>query len=142
LFVIDLADPAKPVQRGELLMPGFMYHLEPRGDRIIGLGIDRTDPRGSLNVSLFDVADADKPKMLARVPFATANISEDYAILDGEIAEDQDRIQKAFRVFSDGVVVVPFSTPQPYYATGAVCDNGGGGVQLVEWKGDTLTKRA
>jgi hypothetical protein len=142
LFVIDLADPARPVQRGELLMPGFMYHLEPRGDRIIGLGIDRTDANGSLNVSLFDVADADHPRMLARVPFATPNITEDFAILDGEIAEDQDRIQKAFRVFPDGVVVVPFSAPLPYYATGQSCDNNGGGVQLVQWQGDTLTKRA
>jgi len=39
LFVIDLADPTRPIQRGELMMPGFMYHLEPHGDRIIGLGI-------------------------------------------------------------------------------------------------------
>jgi hypothetical protein len=124
-------------------MPGFMYHLEPHGDRVIGLGIDRTDPGGSLNVSLFDVADADNPRMLARVPFATPNISEDYAILDSEVAEDQDRIQKAFRVFSDGVVVVPFSTPQTYYAAaGSSCDNLGGGVQVVQWQSDTLTKRA
>ena len=142
LFVIDLADPARPIQRGELMMPGFMYHLEPHGDRIIGLGIDRNDPGGSLNVSLFDVADADRPRMLARVPFAVANITEDYAILDGEIAEDQDRIQKAFRVFSDGIVVVPFSAPRPYYASGDGCANDGGGVQVVEWTGDTLTKRA
>jgi hypothetical protein len=142
LFVIDLTDPARPLQRGELHMPGFMYHLEPRGDRIIGLGIDRTDPGGSLNVSLFDVEDADRPRMLARVPFATPQISEDYAILDGEIAEDQDRIQKAFRAFPDGVVVVPFSVPLPYYSNGSACANAGGGVQLVEWKSDTLTKRA
>jgi len=142
LFVIDLADPARPIQRGELMMPGFMYHLEPHGDRVIGLGIDRTDPGGSLNVSLFDVEDADHPRMLARVPFAVANITEDYAILDGEIAEDQDRIQKAFRVFSDGIVVVPFSAPRPYYASGDGCANDGGGVQVVQWTGDTLTKRA
>ena len=142
LFVIDLADPTQPIQRGELYMPGFMYHLEPHGDRIIGLGIDRTDPGGSLNVSLFDVADADHPTMLARVPFATPNLTEDYAILDSEVAEDQDRIQKAFRVFSDGVVVVPFSTPQPYGAAGSSCDNLGGGVQVVQWQSDTLTKRA
>ncbi len=142
LFVIDLADPAHPKQRGELMIPGFMYHLEPRGDRIIGLGIDRNDAGGSLNVSLFDVADADHPRMLARVPFATPFISEDYAILDTEIAEDQDRIQKAFRVLPDGLVVVPFSAPLPYYATDGVCRNDGGGVQLVEWQSDTLTKKA
>lgn len=49
------------------------------------------DLGGSLNVSLFDVADADKPNMLARVPFAVPNLSEDYAILDSATAEDQDR---------------------------------------------------
>jgi hypothetical protein len=142
LFVIDLADPAAPVQRGELVMPGFMYHLEPRGDRIIGLGLDRLDSNGSLNVSLFDVADADHPKMLSRVAFSVPYVNEDYAILNGLVAEDQDRIQKAFRVFQNGVVVVPFTSPTPYYATSSLCDNPGGGVQLMEWSGDTLTKRA
>lgn len=141
MFVIDLADPAHPKQRGALFMPGFMYYLEPHGDRVIGLGIDRTDPNGSLNVSLFDVSNADAPTMLARAAFATAGITEDYEILNSEISEDQDRIQKAFRVFSDGLVVVPFSAPRPYYATGSGCDNTGGGVQLVSWTGDTLAKR-
>lgn len=142
MFVIDLADPAHPKQRGALFMPGFMYYLEPHGDRVIGLGIDRTDPNGSLNVSLFDVSDADAPTMLARAAFATAGITEDYDILNSEVSEDQDRIQKAFRVFSDGLVVVPFSAPRPYYATGSGCDNDGGGVELVSWTGDTLVKEA
>ena len=142
LFVIDLADPNNPKQRGELFMPGFMYYLEPHGDRVIGLGIDRTDTRGSLNVSLFDVSNPDRPQMLARAPFAAPGITEDYAILNSEVSEDQDRIQKAFRVFQDGLVVVPFSAPLPYDSQGSSCDNTGGGVQLVEWKGDTLTKRA
>jgi hypothetical protein len=142
MFVIDLADPAHPKQRGALFMPGFMYYLEPHGDRVIGLGIDRTDPNGSLNVSLFDVSDADAPTMLARAAFATAGITEDYDILNSEVSEDQDRIQKAFRVFSDGLVVVPFSAPRPYYATGSGCDNDGGGVELVSWTGDTLVKQA
>jgi len=142
MFVIDLADPAHPKQRGALFMPGFMYYLEPHGDRVIGLGIDRTDPNGSLNVSLFDVSNADAPTMLARAAFATAGITEDYDILNSEVSEDQDRIQKAFRVFSDGLVVVPFSAPRPYYATGSGCDNDGGGVELVSWTGDTLVKEA
>ncbi|HEY4392461.1 MAG TPA: beta-propeller domain-containing protein, partial [Polyangia bacterium] len=104
MFVIDLSDPTNPRQRGALYMPGFMYYLEPHGDRVIGLGIDRTDPQGSLNVSLFDVTDPDAPTMLSRAPFATPGITEDYEILNGEISEDQDRIQKAFHVFSDGLV--------------------------------------
>jgi uncharacterized secreted protein with C-terminal beta-propeller domain len=40
LFTLDLSDPAKPKQVGELVMPGFVYHMEPRGDRVLGLGFD------------------------------------------------------------------------------------------------------
>lgn len=144
MFIIDLSDPAAPRQRGELWMPGFMYHLEPHGDRVIGLGIDRTDYQGNLNVSLFDVSDPDAPTMLSRAAFGPTGINEDFNILNAEVAEDQDRIQKAFRVLDDGVVVVPFSAPQPYWVTDSsqVCANAGGGVQLVTWEGDTLTRRA
>jgi len=141
LFVIDLTDPAAPRQRGELVIPGFMYHLEPRGDRVLALGVDGTDPNGSLNVSLFDVAAPDAPRQLARVAFAPPYLTEQYTVMN-EMAEDQDRIQKAFRAFDDGVVVVPFSAPRQYAASGTACDNGGGGVQLIEWQGDTLSKRA
>ena len=75
LFTIDLAIPAKPVQRGQLSMPGFMFYLEPHGDRVIGLGVDRTDPNGSLNVSLFDVSNLDDPTMLKRVAVRRRTIS-------------------------------------------------------------------
>ncbi len=142
MFVIDLSDPANPLQRGALYMPGFMYYLEPHGDRVIGLGIDRTDPHGSLNVSLFDVTNPDAPAMLSRAAFATVGITEDYEILNSEVSEDQDRIQKAFRVFDDGLVVVPFGGLHPYTYTGSPCDDDGGGVQLVSWVGDTLIKHA
>ncbi|HVT07317.1 MAG TPA: beta-propeller domain-containing protein [Polyangia bacterium] len=142
MFVIDLSKPVYPRQRGALYMPGFMFYLEPHGDRVIGLGIDRTDTRGSLNVSLFDVTNADAPTMLARVPFATPGITEDYEILNSEISEDQDRIQKAFHVYPDGLVVVPFTALHPYGASGGTCANDGGGMQLVSWQSDTLAKRA
>ncbi|HEY6476345.1 MAG TPA: beta-propeller domain-containing protein [Polyangia bacterium] len=142
MFVIDLSDPANPRQRGALYMPGFMYYLEPHGDRVIGLGIDRSDPKGSLNVSLFDVTNPDAPMMLSRAAFATPGITEDYAILNSEISEDQDRIQKAFHVFSDGLVVVPFAALHPSsYDTGSECADDGGGVQLVSWVSDTLVKQ-
>lgn len=139
LFTIDLSNPLAPRVRGELFMPGFMFHLEPHGDRVIGLGLDRTDPKGSLNVSLFDVADMDHPKMLERVSFGPNQLSEDYAILNYEIPEDQDRIQKAFRVFPDGLVVAPFTAATGSFG-GSTCANPTGGVQTVAWANDTLTK--
>jgi hypothetical protein len=141
LFVIDLANPAAPRQRGQLSIPGFMYHLEPRGDRVLALGVDGTDPNGSLNVSLFDVAAPDAPRQLARVAFAPPYLTEQYTVMN-EMAEDQDRIQKAFRAFEDGVVVVPFSAPRQYSASGTSCDGAGGGVQVIAWQGDTLSKGA
>jgi uncharacterized protein (TIGR03382 family) len=150
LFTIDLSDPSHPKQRGQLFMPGFQFYLEPHGDRVIGLGIDRTDPNGSMNVSLFDVSNMDAPTMIKRVSFATPNISEDYEILSSEVSEDQDRIQKAFHVFDDGTVVVPFNALRPnsyYYSSNnystydnSACDNVGGGIQLISWRNDTLIK--
>lgn len=131
LFTIDLSDPRHPTQRGQLSMPGFMFYLQPHGDRVIGLGIDRTDSNGSLNVSLFDVSDMDSPKMLARAAFAASSFTEDYEILNGELPEDQDRIQKAFRVFDDGTVVAPF-------ASAAGCGDTQSGVEVLKWSGDAL----
>jgi hypothetical protein len=145
LFIIDLSDPKNPRQRGELVIPGFMFHLEPQGSRVIGLGIDGSDPSGSLNVSLFDVADPDRPRMLSRASFATPHVWSDADIIEGEIPEDQDRIQKAFRVLPSGLVVVPFNALRSYYSSynyQESCGNSGGGVQLVEWSNDTLQKRA
>ena len=141
LFTIDLKNPAAPTVRGELTMPGFMYYLEPYGDRVIGLGVDRDDPRGSLNVSLFDVSNLDRPKMISRVPFGTPSVGEDYVALNYELPEDQDRIQKAFRVFPDGLVAVPYSDARIYYS-GDACDSLRSGIQLMDWSGDVLVKRA
>lgn len=145
LFAIDLTDPANPVQRGELKMPGWMFYLEPHGNRVVGLGVDRTDPDGSLNVSLFDVSNMAAPVMLKRIAFGAKDMGEDYAILDYEVPEDQDRIQKAFRVFDDGLIAVPFSSTSAAESDGTTadaCDNPASGIQLVDWAGDTLVKRA
>lgn len=137
LFAIDLSDPANPQQKGELQMPGWMYHLEPRGDRVIGLGLDRTDASGNLNVSLFDVSNMASPKLIKRASFGPSHLYEDYQITNGVIAEDQDRIQKAFRLFDDGLIVVPYSA---HASSGDTC-TGGGGIQLLEWSRDSLSKR-
>jgi hypothetical protein len=138
LFSIDLSDPANPRQRGQLSMPGWMFYLEPHGDRVIGLGVDRTDTAGSLNVSLFDVSNMDAPMLLKRVAFGATGLGEDFEILNYEVPEDQDRIQKAFKVFPDGTVAAPFSG----LMSSPKCDQTGGGVQLLTWANDTLTKGA
>jgi uncharacterized secreted protein with C-terminal beta-propeller domain len=101
LFTLDLSDPANPVQAGELEMPGWVFHMEPRGDRVVGLGYDQGNHDGALTVSLFDVSDFAKPTMIDRVNFG-GNW--------GYFAEDQDRIHKSFQVLDDeGLILVPFT---------------------------------
>ena len=143
LFAIDLSDAAHPAQKGELSMPGWMYYLEPHGDRVIGLGLDRNDQAGNLNVSLFDVSNMATPTLVQRVSFGPTNMYEDYSITNGVLAEDQDRIQKAFRVFEDGLIAIPFSgAGSTTTATGNGCSTQGSGIQLVDWTRTSLTKHA
>jgi hypothetical protein len=133
LFTIDLSDPATPLQKGELHMPGWVHHMEPRGDRLIGLGFDPTMPGGWLNVSLFDVSDLEHPQILDRVSFGEHGT---------ELPEDQNRIHKALRVFDDAsLIAVPFTTRySPYYGVTS-CEPHESGIQLIDWQGDGLWKR-
>jgi hypothetical protein len=131
LFTFDLTDPAAPKQMGELEIPGFVYHMEPRGDRIYALGFDNQSKVGSLHVSIFDVSQLDKPIMLDRV-----NFGGDWA----NLAEDQDRIHKAFNIMLDeGLILVPFSGGN--YEE-KLCDyEYQSGIQLIDVAEDDLTLR-
>lgn len=64
LYAVDLTDPANPVTRGELKIPGFSSYLHPVGeDLLMGIGQDAND-RGQTKgaqVSLFDVSNLDDP---------------------------------------------------------------------------------
>jgi uncharacterized secreted protein with C-terminal beta-propeller domain len=135
LLTIDLSDPARPRQVGQLVMPGFVYYMEPRGDRVLGLGFDQGNPAGSITVSLFDVKDLAAPKQLSRVNFGGSW---------GSLPEDQDRIQKVFRVLDDaGLILVPFSgwnTGSFDKATGCG-ETYSGGVEIIDFKNDTLVGR-
>ncbi|HKP60762.1 MAG TPA: beta-propeller domain-containing protein [Polyangiales bacterium] len=133
LFTLDLSNPAAPKQLGELEMPGFLYHMEPRGDRLLGLGFDQGNKAGAITVSLFDVSDLSAPKMLSRV-----NFGGDWA----NLAEDQDRIHKLFRVLPDeGLILVPFSGYE-YSSKEEYCGGKSvGGVQLVDYANDSLQLR-
>ena len=133
LFTLDLSDPANPKQTGELEMPGWVYHMEPRGDRLLGLGYDQGNEEGALTVSLFDVSDMSAPSMIDRV-----NFGGDWAWL----SEDQDRIHKAFRVLDDSqLVLVPFSGNSYTADDGCARYEYVSGVQLVDWANDELDLR-
>lgn len=132
LFTVDLSAPATPKQAGELVMPGFLFFMEPRGDRLVGFGYDDTNrSAANLAVSLFDVADLANPKMLSRVSFGSGW---------GTVAEDIDRIHKSVQVLDDkGLILVPFASYGRW--TGTTCETPQSGIQLIDYGRDALTLR-
>lgn len=70
LYVLDLSDPTRPRQLGELKVPGFSTYLHPVGDdRLLGVGQD-ADASGRVTgfqLSLFDLTDLSAPTQLHRL---------------------------------------------------------------------------
>jgi hypothetical protein len=132
LFTIDLSNPAAPRQAGELEMPGWIFYMEPRGDRLIGFGYDDTNgSQANLAVSLFDVSDLTRPTMLKRVSFGSGW---------GQLAEDQDRIHKSVRVLDDqGLILVPFASYGRW--NNSTCEAPQSGIQLIDFSRDDLGLR-
>jgi hypothetical protein len=130
LFTIDLSNPAQPRQVGTLEMPGWIFHMEPRGDRLVGFGYD--DPQNSkLAVSLFDVSDLTHPTMLKRVAFGSGW---------SQLAEDQDRIHKSVQVLDDqGLILVPFASYGRWNS--ATCEGPQSGIQMIDFNHEDLTLR-
>jgi len=83
LYVIDLSDPARPVVRGELKIPGYSAYLHPVGeDLLLGVGQD-ADAAGRVRgtqVALFDVADPANPKRVSvlRMPLGWSETESDH----------------------------------------------------------------
>lgn len=134
LFTIDLSDPANPQQVGELEIPGWVYHMEVRDDRVLALGFDNANPEGSINVSLFDVSTLAAPALRRRVHFGG-----DWA----SFAEDQNRIHKAFTILEDEeMLLVPHQGWSYDEGQGEFCyGQYKSGVQIIDWKDDDLALR-
>ncbi len=132
LFTIDLSDPANPQQVGELEIPGWVYHMEPRGDRVLALGFDPSNDEGSINVSLFDVSDLATPALRRRVHFGG-----DWA----DFAEDQSRIHKAFAILDDENMLLVPHTGWSYESPEECYGEYRSGVQIIDWLDDDLTLR-
>lgn len=69
LYLIDLSDPSAPEVRGELKITGYSAYLHPLGDDLLlGVGQEATDEGRTLGtqVSLFDIADLDRPERIAQ----------------------------------------------------------------------------
>ena len=70
LHVIDVSDPANPVLRGALHIPGYSAYLHPIGDGLLlGIGQDATSDGRVLGtqVSVFDVTSPDNPVLLHKL---------------------------------------------------------------------------
>lgn len=121
LFVVDLSDPSSPRVSGELEIPGWSTHIEPRGDRLVALGVD--DQGGwRVMVSLFDVSDPAAP---LRLDYASFGDGWSWSSAYGDV--------KALSVFDD-VILAPFSG----------WNYGSGGydrLQFVSWDREGLEPR-
>ncbi len=96
LFVVDFADAANPTVLGELIIPGWSTHLEIRGMKLFGVGIDDTD-HWKTKVGYFDVTDPTQPTELASV-----SLGEGYSW------SEANRDWKAFKVYDElGLILVP-----------------------------------
>jgi hypothetical protein len=70
LYTVDLSDPTDPKVLGELKVPGYSAYLHPiDDDHILGVGQDAdADGRTTgVQVSLFDVADLERPQRVAQL---------------------------------------------------------------------------
>ncbi|MBI5091363.1 MAG: beta-propeller domain-containing protein, partial [Candidatus Hydrogenedentes bacterium] len=121
LFVVDLSDPAKPVVAGQLDLPGWSTHIEPRGNRLIALGVDDTNGR-KISVSLFDVSNPAAPALIQRESFG-GNWSWSNAYSD----------VKSFTAL-DNVIIVPFSGWEDNFA-------GYDRLQFLSYTPDSLQAR-
>ncbi len=147
LFVVDLRDPMNPAVTGQLEVPGFSTHLEPRGDRLIAIGVDDTNGRRPA-VAYYDVVDPASPSELGRVVLGPpGSFTDSDAIYD----------EKAYKIVEAlGLIAIPFNhveyngsgpMPVPLAATEqSAAGNSGGptcinGVQLVDFNDTALTQR-
>ncbi len=100
LDVIDLSDPSKPVLTDVFEMPGWVTHMEVRGYKILALGVDDSDGKQRVAVSLFDVTDPYNAEMEERV-----------IIGDGYSWSTANWDPKALSVIDDqNLVLVPFES--------------------------------
>lgn len=114
LFIVDLADPANPVVRSELSIPGYSTYIEVDGDRLIAVGREDRD----VSVALFDVSNPDAATQLARVYPSKTQSPNEYAWSE---AEWEHRAVTYLR--DQGKLIVPvqaWSSGNPIYSTQAV----------------------
>lgn len=72
LFVVDLQDPRAPLLRGVLEVDGYSAYIHPLDAThvlTVGVNVDESGRFTGLQLSIFDVGDADAPTLLHRTSF-------------------------------------------------------------------------
>ena len=123
LWIVDLSDPRKPEIKGELEVPGWSTYIQPLGDRLVSIGVDDTDNKRRVAVSLFDVSDVTNPKLFDKV-----TMGDSWSWSEAQYDE------KAFTVLPHaGLILVPY---QGHEAGGYAKK-----VQIIDLGQKTLKKR-
>jgi len=141
LFVLDLSDPEGPRTVGELETPGWVDHIEPRGDRLLAIGhdqrMDGTTGRGQwlLSASIYDVSDLTQPRLMSRELFGEGA---------GTIPDERNNWHKVFRIFdAQKLIVMPYRVSLPPAPDRPWANRIEGRVQLVDFDlpSGVLTRR-
>jgi hypothetical protein len=102
LWVVSLSDPRRPRVLGELHVPGWSDYVFPRGDRLLAIG--RGDLGARVALSLYDVADPQRPTELRTlefgVPLASSDANTDFRGV---------RVIEAGVIGSTALVAIPFT---------------------------------
>lgn len=101
LHVIDITDPAKMKELGQLEVPGWSTHIEIRGTKLLTVGID--DQNGwAAKVSMYNVDDPANPFEMTTVELGGAENGYSWS----EATSDW----KAFKIYDAiGLILVPTS---------------------------------
>lgn len=127
LDVIDLSDPRQPRLTDVLEMPGWVTHIEVRGSKLLALGVDNSDGKTNVAVSLFDVTNPFNAVLKARVRIGSGYT---WSLANWE--------PKALTVVDEqNLVIVPFSSYSCDYSAQSIQ-----GIQLVEFNLETGTLSA
>ncbi len=101
LHVIDITDPAKMKELGQLAVPGWSTHIEIRGTKLLTVGIDDQDGWNA-KVSMYDVADPTNPTEMTTVELGGAE--------NGYSWSEATNDWKAFKIYDAiGLILVPTS---------------------------------
>lgn len=127
LWIVSLANPARPALLGKLIVPGWSDFIFPRGERLLTVG--RAGNGGGVQVSLFDVSDPRNPTSVSQLQLGSLGAQSEANL-------DHRAVTLVDEPGANPMVVVPYGYGQAGYG----CD-GEQLVQLVDLTSEGLFAR-